>query len=102
MTYTLKLFVPDDTTPAQRQAAEQCFRQALEATLGDAALVAPVFCAYLGILAQHGEEPAPEALTDEQRLVFDQWQAAETAAHVAVFGPHRHMGEGLVEIHLDH
>ena len=41
MTYTLKLYVPDDTQPAQRQAAERLFRQALEAALGDAAMVAP-------------------------------------------------------------
>jgi hypothetical protein len=100
MTYSLKLFVPDDTTPAQREAAERRFRDALEGSLGDASLVAPVYAAYLRIAAAHGEIPGPDALSDDERMVFDQWQAAEAAAMDAVFGPHRHMGEGLVEIRL--
>ncbi|MDR7148690.1 hypothetical protein J2W49_000618 [Hydrogenophaga palleronii] len=100
MTYSLKLFVPDDTTPAQREAAERRFRDALEGALGDASLVAPVYSAYLRIAAVHGEDPGADALSDGERLVFDQWQAAEAAAMEAVFGPHRHMGEGLVEIRL--
>lgn len=100
MTYSIKLFVPDDTTPAQREAAERRFRDALEGALGDAALVAPVYTAYLRIAAVHGEAPGPDALSDDERLVFDQWQAAEAAAMEAVFGLHRHMGEGLVEIRL--
>jgi hypothetical protein len=100
MTYSLRIFVPDDTSPAQREAAERRFRDALESALGDAALVAPVYAAYQRIAALHGESPAPDALTDGERLVFDQWQAAEAVAMEAVFGPHRHMGEGLVEIRL--
>lgn len=100
MTYSLKLFVPDDTTSAQREAAERRFRGALEAALGDEALVAPVYAAYLRIVGLHGEAPGPDALTDGERLVFEQWQTAEAAAMEAVFGPHRHMGEGLVEIQL--
>lgn len=100
MTYTLKLFVPDDTTPAQRELAECRYRDALESALGDGSLVAPVYTAYLRIAAVHGESPDLDALSDGERLVFDQWQAAEAAAMEAVFGPHRHMGEGLVEIRL--
>ena len=71
MTYTLKLYVPDDTQPAQRQAAERLFRQALEAALGDAAMVAPVYSAYLNIVGQHGEVPDTEALTVDERLVLE-------------------------------
>ncbi|MDM7949755.1 hypothetical protein [Hydrogenophaga sp.] len=101
MTYSLKLFVPDGSTPAQREAAERLFRQSLDASLGDAALVAPVYTAYLAILGQHGETPDPEALTVEERTVLEHWQQAEGAAMAAVFGPHRHLDEGGYEIRLD-
>jgi hypothetical protein len=101
MTYSLKLFVPDGSTPAQREAAESLFRQSLDASLGDAALVAPVYTAYLAILGQHGETPDPEALTVEERTVLEHWQQAEGAAMAAVFGPHRHLDEGGYEIRLD-
>lgn len=100
MNYSLRLSVPDDTTPEQRKAAERRFCQTLKVTLGDAALVAPMYAAYLRIVQQHGEAPGPDALTDDERLVLEQWQSAETAAMEAVFGPHRHMGEGLVDIRL--
>ena len=100
MTYTLKLYVPDDTSPTQRAAAERLFRQALEEALGDAALVAPVYGAVQAIVAEHGETPDPEALTVEQRTVLESWQLAETAAIEAVFGPHRHLDEGGYEIRL--
>jgi hypothetical protein len=100
MTYTLKLHVPDETSPAQRQAAERLFRRALEEALGDAALVAPVYGAYQTIVAEHGETPDPEALTVEQRTVLESWQMAETAAIEAVFGPHRHLDEGGYDIRL--
>lgn len=100
MTYTLKLYVPDDTPPGQRQAAERLFREALAAALGDAALVPPVYRAYQAILAQHGETPDPEALTTGQRTVLEHWQQAEAAALAAVFGPHRHLDEGGYEIVL--
>lgn len=101
MTYSLKLHVPDDTSPAQRLAAERLFGTALEAALGDAALVAPVYAAVQAILAEHGETPDPEALTVEQRTVLESWQLAETAAIEAVFGPHRHLDEGGYQINLN-
>jgi hypothetical protein len=100
MTYTLKLYVPDDTPPGQRQAAECLFRQTLEAALGDAALVAPVYAAWQAIVAEHGETPDPEALSVDQRMVQEHWQQAERAALEAVFGPHRHLDEGGYEIGL--
>ncbi len=98
MSYTLTLFDADGASDAQRRAAEQRFRQVLEETLGDASLVAPVYAAYLRIVATYGEVPSPDALTDAERAIFEQWQAAETAAVVAVFGPHRYMGDAMYEI----
>ena len=98
MTYTLTFFDADGVSEAQRREAEQRFRRALEASLGDASLVVPVYTAYLRLVAAYGEVPAPDALTDDERMIFDQWQAAETAAVVATFGPHRYMGDAMYEI----
>jgi hypothetical protein len=100
MTYTLTLFDADGVTDTQRHDAEQRFRHALENTLGDAGLVAPVYTAYLKIVATYGETPPPDALTDAERAIFDQWQAAETAAVAATFGPHRYMGDAMYEINV--
>lgn len=100
MNYTVSLYVPEDTSPAQRQAAERLFRQALEAALGDAALVAPVYAAWQAIVAEHGETPDVQALSVDQRMVQESWQQAERAALEAVFGPHRHLDEGGYEIRL--
>ncbi|WP_291013739.1 hypothetical protein [Hydrogenophaga sp.] len=101
MTYSLKLFVPEGSAPAKREAAERLFRQSLAASLGDSTLVAPVYTAYLVIVGQHGETPDPEALTVEERTVLEHWQQAEGAALAAVFGPHRNLDEGGYEIRLD-
>ena len=100
MTYTLKLFVSDDTSPAQRQAAERLFREALENALGDAALVAPVYAAYQRIAALYGESPDMEVLTVDERTLFEHWQLAEAAAPAAVWGPYRSLDEGTYEIVL--
>ena len=85
---------------AQRREAEQRFRRALEETLGDAVLVAPVYRAYQRIVATYGETPDPDSLTDAERAIFDQWQAAETAAVAAAFGPNRYMGDAMYEIRV--
>jgi hypothetical protein len=98
MTYTITLFDADGVTDTQRRDAEQRFRRALETSLGDASLVAPVYTAYQQIVATYGEAPPPDALTDAERAIFDQWQAAETAAVAATFGPHRYMGDAMYEI----
>lgn len=98
MTYRLRLFVPDDTTPEQRQAAQRLFRQALEDSLGDPALVVPLHTAFQQLAARYGESPDMEALTVEERMVFETWQLAESAALQAVFGPHRHLDEGGYEL----
>lgn len=98
MSYTITLYDFEDATDQDRRAAEQRFRNALETTLGDASLVAPVYTAYLKILATHGDTPAPDVLTQAERDVFDQWQAAESAAVTAAFGPNRYMGDAQFEI----
>jgi len=100
MTYSLVLYEADGVSDSQRREAEQRFRTVLEDTLGDASLVARVYTAYLRIVATYGETPAPDALTDAERAIFDQWQAAETAAVAATFGPHRYMGDAMYEIRL--
>jgi len=98
VSYTLKLYAFEDASPAQLQAAEQRFRQALEASLGDASLVAPVYAAYRRMVAIYGEAPAQDVLSPEQLEVFSQWQAAESAALTAALGPHRYMGDAQFEI----
>ncbi|RYF40579.1 MAG: hypothetical protein EOO25_12230 [Comamonadaceae bacterium] len=95
--YSLKVY-DADATDLQRREAEQRFRSALEDTLGDAALVAPVYRAYQRIAATYGEQPDLEALTDAERAIFEQWQAAENAAVAAAFGPNRYMGDAMYEL----
>ena len=96
--YTLTLYAFEEVADHERQAAGQRFRQALDGTLGDARLVIPVYNAYRHIVATYGETPGPDTLTDAEQQVFDQWQAAESAAITAAFGPHRYMGEAYFEI----
>ncbi|MBC7434889.1 MAG: hypothetical protein H7332_02340 [Bdellovibrionales bacterium] len=98
MTYTLKIFDSDDASPEQHRQAETRFRQALDESLGDAELVLPIRQAYRRIVATYGESPDPDSLTDAERAVFDQWQAAELAAVTAAFGPNRYMGDAMYEI----
>lgn len=99
MTYSLILYEPD-VSDAQRREAEQRFRRALEETLGDAVLVAPVYKAYQRIVGTYGDTPPMDSLTDAERAIFDQWQAAETAAVAAAFGPNRYMGDAMYEIRV--
>jgi hypothetical protein len=101
MTYSLKFYDADGMSEATHREAEQRFRMALDTALGDAFLVAPVYRAYLAIVARYGEAPDPESLGDAERELFQQWQAAETAAVAAAFGPHRTMGDAMYEIVLD-
>ena len=97
MTYHLKLFEAD-VSPQELREAERRFRTALEQSLGDASLVAPVHTAYRRIVGLHGEEPAADDLSDGERMVLEQWRAAETAAVAAAFGPNRYMGDAMYEI----
>ena len=101
MAYSLTLYDADGVTDTQRREAEQRFRRALEGTLGDASLVAPVYRAYQRIAATYGEQPDLDTLTDAERAIFEQWQAAETAAVAAAFGSHRYMGDAMYEIGIE-
>jgi len=99
MTYSIILYEAD-ASAAERREAEARFRRALEDTLGDASLVAPVYAAYLRIRGTYGDTPDPDSLTDAERAIFEQWQAAETAAVAAAFGPNRYMGDAMYEIRV--
>ena len=98
MAYSLTLYDADGASELQHRQAEQRFRQALEQTLGDENLVGPVYTAYLRIVGTYGEAPDPDSLSDAERAIFEQWQAAATAAVAAAFGPHRYMGDAMYEI----
>jgi hypothetical protein len=98
MSYSLKLFVSDDTSPAQRETAHRLFRGALEGVLGAPELVWPSYLTHRAIVEQYGESPDEDDLNTQQRLIFDAWQQAEAAALEAVFGPHRNLDEGSYEI----
>lgn len=98
MSYTLRLYAFEDASPEQLRAAEQRFRKALDESLGDASLVAPVYAAYAKLVAIYGESPAEDVMSPEEELVFKQWQAAEVAAMTAALGPDRYMGEAQFEI----
>jgi len=98
MPYTLKIFDSDDASPGERREAELRFRRALEESLGDESLVLPVYRAWQRLAATYGDNPDLDLLTDAEREIFTQWQAAETAAVTAAFGPHRYMGDAMYEI----
>jgi hypothetical protein len=98
MTYTLRLEAGEDISDIQRRDAEKRFRNALEDALGDAALVAPMYAAYLRIVGVYGDDPASDGLSDAEREILTQWQTAESAAITAAFGPNRYMDEARFEI----
>ncbi|HEY3046967.1 MAG TPA: hypothetical protein VGJ72_05830 [Polaromonas sp.] len=98
MNYSLTLYASEDATDQERRDAEKRFRKALDETLGDASLVAPVYAAYLKIVASYGDAPSEDALSAGELEVFNQWRAAESAALTAAFGPNRYMGEAQFEI----
>ena len=99
MGFTVRLYAPDGATPGAQARAERRFAQALVDSLGDPAVVWPVFVAARALTERYGDEPDPHALTEDEFLLLSQWQAAEAAAREAVFGPHRHLEEGGYEIH---
>ena len=73
MSYTLTLVSAEDASEADRRAAEQRYRRALDDALGDACLVAPTYRAYLGIVARHGDSPETVALTGTYHNLLRQW-----------------------------
>lgn len=98
MPYTLKIFTHEEVSEAEREQAAQRFRAALETTLGDASLVAPVYRAYLQLLQTYGDHPRPWPITPAEQLLADQWEAAELAATQAAFGAERYMGDAHFEL----
>jgi hypothetical protein len=100
MTYTLRIFHTDDVSDAERDAAAQRFRAALEASLGDTSLVAPVYRAWLRLLQAHGEQARPWDLSPAEQLLADQWEAAELAATRAAFGTERYMGDAHFQLEI--
>ena len=98
MSYQLRLYAFEDASPAQLQAAERRFRQALDESLGDESLVVPVHAAYRRIVATYGENPADDVLSPSELEILTQWRAAESAAMTAALGPNRYMGDAQFEI----
>ncbi len=97
MSYQITLYEAD-VSPEQLRAAEQRFRDALEEVLGCAEMVMPVYQAYQRLIGAYGESPDIDNLTEAERMILDQWQAAELAAITAAFGPNRYMGDAMYEL----
>jgi hypothetical protein len=99
--YRVVLQAFDEAGAAERRQAEQRYGRALEAELGGAELVVPVYRQYLRLLQIHGEAVDLETLDEAERAIMQGWQAAEAAALSAALGPHRYMGDAQFEIVLD-
>ncbi|MEZ7848549.1 MAG: hypothetical protein ACI9LD_000286 [Polaromonas sp.] len=98
MSYSVRLFAYEEVSEFEKRAAEQRFCTALNDALGDASLVLPVYSMYRKLLAVYGESPSADVLSTEELEIFNQWQAAESAALTAALGPHRYMGEAEFDI----
>jgi non-ribosomal peptide synthetase component F len=98
LAYLLKIFSSEDVTGADRVLAVQRFRTALEAALGDAALVLPCYDAYQKLWLLYGDHPRPWPVSPAEQLLAEQWEAAELAATQAAFGPDRYLGDADFEI----
>ena len=98
MPYSLKIFTAEDVPESDRQLAVQRFRAALEETLGDAALVLPVYHAWRKLFQTFGDQPRPWPITPAEQLLADQWEAAELAATQAAFGVNRYLGDADFEL----
>ncbi|MDO9358362.1 MAG: hypothetical protein Q7T70_05155 [Polaromonas sp.] len=100
MGYSVRIFHSEDVSDLEKAQAAQRFIAALEASLGDSALVAPVYRAWLRLLQVHGDAPRPWDLDPAEQLVADQWEAAELAATQAAFGKDRYMGDAHFELQI--
>lgn len=98
MTYQLRIFTADDVSDAERAAAAQRFRAALDAALGDAALVLPIHGVYSRLLLAHGDAERPWPVSADEQLLVDQWEQAELAATQAAFGVNRYLGDADFEL----
>ena len=100
MHYMVRIFHSEDVSDAERAGAAQRFRTALDGSLGDASLVAPVYRAYLRLLQVHGEQTRPWDLAPAEQLLAEQWETAEQAATQAAFGAERYMGDAHFELEI--
>lgn len=100
MGYQIKIFAAEDVSQTERDLAGLRFRAALEEALGDAALVAPVYRAWLRLYQIHADHPRPWPVSPAELLLAEQWEAAELAATVAAFGENRYMGDAHFEIEI--
>lgn len=98
MFYTLKIFASEEVSDGERMLAEQRFRHALDTEIGDAALVWPVYQAWLKLYQQYADHPKPWPVNDAEQLLADQWEAAELAATHAAFGVNRYLGDAHFEL----
>ena len=57
MTYSVSIFSGDDTSIEQRAAAAKRFCATLEAHLGDASLVVPIYAMYQRLTNTFGDTP---------------------------------------------
>lgn len=100
--FEIDLWLGEDISAKKRSQATTIFTDTLIEELGGAAMVLPIYNAFLRILHAQGTGSAEtidvENLSDAERHLFESWRLAETAALEKVFGSHRHMGEGLYEI----
>ena len=98
MSYTVRIFHSEDVSDAESVDAAQRFRNALEASLGDASLVLPVYRAYQRLLHSHSEHARPWDLDPAEQVLADQWEAAELAGTQAALGAERYMGDAQFEL----
>jgi len=98
MQYTVRIFNSDEASEAECTAASQRFCAALEAGLGDASLVLPMYRAYQRLLHSHGDHARPWNLTPAEQILADGWEKAELAATQAAFGVERYMGDAQFEL----
>ena len=98
MSYSLKIFTPDDVSLTERDGAIQRFRSALENELGSADMVWPVYCVYSRLALAHGEAERPWPISSDEQLLVEQWEAAELAAKDAAFGVNRYLGDADYEL----
>ena len=98
MPYTLRIFTADEVTDAQRDLAVSRFRAALENALGNELLVLPCYLAYLKLFRQYGAHSRPWPVSEAEKILVENWEAAELAATHAAFGLQRYLGDADFEI----
>ncbi len=100
MVFQVSMVGAEGASAQQMREAVARYVAALEDALGSPELVAPVYGAYVHLRSVYGETPDLEALTDAERMIYAQWQGAETLALAAALGPHRYLDEPQFEIRV--